>query len=159
MTLKISLLAICVSAALLYGCKEQAQPPVTQPSESPPVTAAPVTPIPPRAAVTTSRPVEAKKPEIPWAIFRHAQEESQGWEISPLPARGKQLELQTRNVDLLTLDFNKLPEDAAKKGPWTLTIDGQGIEIYGRPGMRVLDLARSRNGDWNVVPDSHRTQP
>lgn len=70
---------------------------------------------------------------------------------------GRRLEISTVNVSLLTLDLTKLPPDAPKRGPWTLQIDQQGIEIYGKQG-KVMELARSRNGDWTVVPDSQRTR-
>lgn len=152
----ICILAIGALTAAVYGCKEQAQTPVTQPSSPPPTV---TTPIPPPATITTSEPSKPKKAAPPWAISRNAQEDSRPTDIKAEWTGGKRLEIHTENVGMLTLDFNKLPEDAPRKGPWTLQIDGQGIEIYGRPGMRVLDLARSRNGDWSVVPDSHRTRP
>jgi hypothetical protein len=106
-----------------------------------------------------AKPAEPKRPNHPWVIFREAQQATRDADIHAEWTGGNRLEIRTENVGLVTLDLNKLPPDAPRKGPWLLQIDKQGIEIYGRPGMRVLDLVRSRNGDWSVVPDSHRVRP
>ena len=154
---RIPVLVLCVAVGSLWGCKEQARPPLTQPAA--PESSAPsaIAPAPPAAVPT--KPPEPKRPPHPWVIVRDAEGESHDGDVKAEWTGGNRLEIRTENVRLLTLDLNKLPEDAPRKGPWTLQIDKQGIEIYGRPGMRVLDRARSRNGDWSVVPDSHRTRP
>jgi hypothetical protein len=138
------------------ACKEQSQTTVTQPAAVEPTSrpAVAATKPPP-----TPKPVKPELPNHPWVIVRTPQVEDAQASITADWTGGKRLEIHTDNIKFITLDLNKLPQDAPKQGPWTLQIDKQGIEIYGRPGMRVLDLARSINGDWAVVPDSHRMKP
>jgi hypothetical protein len=144
-----------IAPSLLTGCRQPAETTVTQPAVSQP---AAVT-----DSVATSQPGESHAPaagkplEVPWAVFREAQDKRIPASMRCEWTGGRRLEISTVNVSLLTLDLTKLPPDAPKRGPWTLQIDQQGIEIYGKQG-KVMELARSRNGDWTVVPDSQRTR-
>ena len=159
------LAAACCSLVLLAGCPEKTQTTVTQPAPveaAPPSasasksTAAPPTPKP--APPESPSPKSPQPPPAPWLTFRRAQAEKAPTRVEGKWTGGRRLEVNTENVGLLTLDLTKLPEDAPKRGPWTLQIDGQGIEIYGKSG-KVMDLSRSRNGDWTVVEGSQRSRP
>ncbi len=153
-------LAIAQLAWPIVGCKEQSRPAVTQPA-GPETSPPPVMRPPPEAASTP--PPKPSKPVTPeWALIRQAQTANAPTRVAAEWTGGRRLEIKTENVSLLTLDLNKLPEGAPTRGPWTLHIDGQGIEIYGRAGgrsWRVMDLARSRNGNWEVVDGSQRDKP
>lgn len=145
------------SLAFAIGCKENARVADSQPAKEP-------TPVPSPVSVErppTKRPEPPpppKRPKDSWVLFREAGDEKVDASISADWTGGNRLEVRTRNVRKAVLDLTKLPEGAPTRGPWTLQIDGQGIEIFGKKG-RVMDLARSPNGDWAIVPDSHRAKP
>jgi hypothetical protein len=112
----------------------------------------------PEAPPVTPEPEKPKRPEPKWMIFQQAWDEKADAKVRCEWTGGNRLEAETENVRLLTLDLTKLPDAARKRGPWVLQIDKQGIEITGRRG-KVMDLARSKNGDWSVVENSHRDRP
>ncbi len=109
----------------------------------------------PSPTVEVSKPTPRKKPKRPidsWIIFRTAADADADVICNYQWTGGKRLQVVTQNVTRLTLDLNRLPDGAPRRGPWNLQIDHQGIEITGVRG-RVLDLIRSTNGIWSVDPD------
>lgn len=155
-TLHPALWLTTIALFLGIGCKENTRvadsQPAKEPAPPPPVSVERPTTKPPEP------PPPPKRPKDSWVLFREAGDEKVDASISADWTGGNRLEVKTRNVRKVVLDLTKLPEGAPTRGPWTLQIDGQGIEIFGKKG-RVMDLARSPNGDWAIVPDSHRASP
>jgi len=157
--------------AALCGCKENSAPSVTQPAEGPGAPATTDRPADAREPSTTTKtvltprkptdtPEKPRRPVPSWAVFREPFDEKRDADCLARWTGDRRLEIQTENIRLLTLDLNKLPREAPRDGPWNLQIDSQGIYITGLRGdVRVLDLVRSQNGDWTVVPRSHRLRP
>ncbi|MBI5765224.1 MAG: hypothetical protein HZA51_17045 [Planctomycetes bacterium] len=143
--------------AFVIGCKENARVTDSQPAKEPASTPPPVS-IEQTAVKPPEPPPPPKRPKDSWLLFREAGDEKVDASIVADWTGGNRLEVKTRNVRKVVLDLTKLPEGAPTRGPWTLQIDGQGIEIFGKKG-RVMDLFRSPNGDWAIVPDSHRAKP
>ena len=94
-------------------------------------------------------PYRPKRPVNSWMIFREAYKPLKDATCKAEWTGGNRLEVDTENINRITLDLTRLPAGAARRGPWNLQIDGQGIEITGRRG-RIMDLVRSRNGRWTV---------
>lgn len=89
----------------------------------------------------------------PWAILREPFEPLRPIVFDCKWTGGIRLEINTDNVQRVTLDLHELPPDAPQSGPWILQIDRQGIEITGRRG-KIIDLVRSPNGVWSVDRES-----
>lgn len=94
-------------------------------------------------------PDKPKRPVNSWIIFREAYKPLKDATCKAEWTGGNRLEVDTENINRITLDLTRLPAGASRRGPWNLQIDGQGFEITGRRG-RIMDLVRSRNGRWNV---------
>jgi hypothetical protein len=90
-----------------------------------------------------------KRPAPSWVIFREAFHEKEDVTCAADWTGGSRLEIRTDNIKRLTLDLTRLPPGAPGRGPWNLQIDSQGMEITGFHG-KVLDLVRSKNGNWTV---------
>ncbi|HVP09982.1 MAG TPA: hypothetical protein VMV94_02215 [Phycisphaerae bacterium] len=90
-----------------------------------------------------------KRPTPSWVIFREAFDESKDADCRADWTGESRLEVHTDNIKRLTLDLTRLPAGAPRRGPWNLQIDYQGIQVTGARG-RVLDLVRSKNGNWTV---------
>lgn len=157
--MRIAFIGCLVASVFLMGCQEKAKVAETQPSKEIEAPAPPATPrIEAPSPTSKEPPAPPKRPKDTWMLFREALDEKTDTSISTEWTGGKRLEVKTKNVRKVVLDLTKLPDDAPKRGPWTLQIDEQGIEIFGRKGL-VMDLLRSPNGDWSIVPDSHRSKP
>ncbi len=169
-------------AILVVGCGEQTQPPketqapASKPDvpnrplpdeQSPPRAQPPAEPQPlPPAPPATSQPVaqvevapippvkEPKRPKDSWVIFRAPFDKASDVACDARWTGENRLEVNTDNVQRVTIDMRRLPEGAPTKGPWNLQIDKQGIQITGFRG-KVMDLVRSKNGIWTV----DRTKP
>ena len=113
----------------------------------------------PAASEPASEPVtpESKIPPAtyvpPWAILREPFDPIKPIIFDCKWTGGIRLEINTDNVQRITLDLYELPPDAPQQGPWRLQIDRQGIEITGRRG-KVSDVVRSPNGVWSVDRES-----
>lgn len=152
---RLSIATVLIGQALLTGCRQTSETTVTQPAASQPAVLVPSTQT---SQAAEARPPAPPKPPAPaWVTFRKARDETAPKRLNCEWTGGNRLEIISENVSLLTLDLTRLPAEAPKRGPWTLQIDKQGIEIYGKQG-KVMELARSRNGDWTVVPDSQRAK-
>jgi hypothetical protein len=90
-----------------------------------------------------------KRPAPSWVIFREAFEETKDATCRAEWTGENRLEVHTDNIKRLTLDLTRLPPGAPRTGPWNLQLDRQGIQITGQRG-KVLDLVRSKNGNWAV---------
>jgi hypothetical protein len=148
--------ALTLLACFLLGCADRPRQTVTQPAE--PTTTTPTVAVQPPQPEPLKPPPTPKRPQPTWAILRDAFNDKTDPTLSAKWTGADRFEIKTDNVQRLTLDLHKPPEGAPQRGPWNLQIDGQGIEITGRKG-KVMDLVRSRNGDWTVDPDSHRDRP
>ncbi len=104
---------------------------------------------PPPGAAPAAVPYRPKRPVNSWIIFREAYKPLEDAACKADWTGGNRLEVDTENINRITLDLTRLPPGAARRGPWNLQIDGQGFEITGRRG-RIMDLVRSRNGRWTV---------
>jgi hypothetical protein len=168
------LAALLLAAAgwLACACANEPRPAVTQPATAeaaegghprpdlPPAKPALTAEAPPSPPAAAKPPDAPKRPAPSWAIFREAFDEQADAACDARWTGGRRLEVTTHNVRLLTIDISRLPPEAPEAGPWNLQIDRQGIQITGlRSGRKALDLVRSRNGDWTVVPGSHRPRP
>ena len=107
------------------------------------------------ATQPASAPAEPARPQPDWTIFREAFEDKQNAVCNATWLGDNRFEIDTENIQRLTIDFTELPPGAPEKGPWLVTIDGQTIEFMGfkpRPGYTGLkrDLVRSPNGVWEI---------
>jgi hypothetical protein len=91
-----------------------------------------------------------KRPTMPpWVMLRETFDEAKDVTCQAEWTGENRLEVHTENIKRLTLDLTKLPAGAPRRGPWNLQLDRQGIQITGQRG-KVLDLVRSKNGNWTV---------
>jgi len=114
-----------------------------------PASDAPASRRPPPDAAPAAVPYKPKRPVNSWIVFREAYKPLKDATCKADWTGGNRLEVDTENINRITLDLARLPAGAPRRGPWNLQIDGQGIEITGRRG-RIMDLVRSRNGRWTV---------
>lgn len=119
---------------------------------SPPV--APTKPAPEKP-----KPAEPRRPDPGgWAIYREAFNEEADATCVAKFSGGNTLTVNTDNISRLTLDFEKLPENLRRHGPWNLQIDNQGIEVTGARG-RFLHLVRGKAGAWDVDRAAYPPKP
>ncbi len=96
-----------------------------------------------------------RRPAATWVIFREAFKPADDARCDARWTGDNRLAVTTDNIRRVTVDLNRLPTGAPRRGPWNLQIDGQGIEITGFRG-KVLDLVRSGNGEWTVDRNRRR---
>ncbi len=123
------------------------------PTESRPEHAA--EPESPLAEAPEAPPEQPARPEPTWAVFREAFEDKRDARCEVAWLGENRFNIETENIQRLTLDFTELPPGAPEKGPWIVTLDGQTIEFTGfkpRAGYTGLkrDVIRSPNGVWEV---------
>lgn len=158
---------LIVSAAGCQPAPPNKRPPATSRAEldrPPPATApasAPTAAIPEPPPIESIRPDESprpperpKRPDPTWTVFMEAMDEKADADIVSDWTGGNRLEIKSKNVRKLRIDFRelnrRLPTGAPKRPPWNVQIDGQGIEITGRRGPFV-ELTRNDAGAWSVT--------
>ena len=137
----------------LPEAKPPSVPPVSQPAEAAQMPKAKQPDEEARRLAEIARLLAERMPKRPtpsWVIFREAFEEDKDAACEADWTGENRLEVHTQNIKRLTLDLTKLPAGAPRKGPWNLQLDHQGIQITGLRG-KVLDLVRSKNGNWAVA--------
>jgi len=108
---------------------------------------------PPAATQAATRPVEPRRPlrvSLEWARLADVFETRDDAIVSGRWTGGNRIEIDTKNVRRMILDLTELPPGAPRRPPWNLQIDGQGIELTGRRGLRV-EFTRGDTGAWNVT--------
>jgi hypothetical protein len=162
---------VAVLSIFISGCQEQTREPQTRPAEAADDSAQPIAaessepttqPARPIVIDTGPEPVPRvppkgmpKRPKASWVIFRSAFTEENDATCTAEWTGGNRLEVHTDNIQRLTLDLTRLPAGAPQTGPWNLQIDEQGIQVTGFRG-KVLDLVRSKNGNWTVDRKKHK---
>ncbi len=147
----------------LWGCEsqppagEQTQPP-TRPAPKPaPDTARPTPPPPPPPTEVPRE--EAAAPELPdYLAVVSKGDLAPGYELQVLTVAGRKLSIDTRNVQRLRIDRDKLPLETDRS--IALILDGQGFEW--RADSDIEEFVRSPNGVWEPVKpedEAPRYQP
>lgn len=114
---------------------------------------------PPKPAPEKPKPAEPRRPDAGgWAVFKEAFNEDADATCVAKVSGGNTLTVNTDNISRLTLDFEKLPENLRRHGPWNLQIDNQGIEVTGARG-RYLHLVRGKAGAWDVDRAAYPPKP
>lgn len=163
----LALAGIPVGIVILMACQQRNGPPVSQPAATRPVpardtpagdsnsAASPSADAPVAAKPEKPLPAVPKRPEPNWTLFREAIDEKQDAVCNVAWLGENRFQVDTSNIQRLTVDFTKLPPGSPEKGPWLVNIDGQTIEFTGfkpRAGYTGLkrDLVRSKNGVWDI---------
>ena|SRR5207302_6218309 len=130
----------------------------TQPAEPEPASSEPAT----QPEEPATKPAEPKKPQrisLKWATFADAFDKDADAVISGDWTGGDRVELKTRNVRRMVVDFRELPGEGKRRGPpWNVQIDGYALEITGRRGPRI-ELTHRENGGWDVTGPPPRKRP
>ena len=158
-----SAFGMCV-LALLGGCSRSAGPgvPASAPASAPatqPTTSAPTTTQAAATQPVTTEPAPPTDPnhwvvctpgsnQVPWLRITTVAEGKRRGCIEARLTKTGLLDLDTRDVDRLAFDMNRIPN--RKPGRLILRIDNQAFEITGAHGT-TIKLQRHPAGVWQIV--------